>query len=315
MRGLILSKSAKDYELLCHTMALPIQDMFVCERADAVLNLSAADKSEISWVFAEPSLAIQVLHELPALKWLQSTWAGVEGLLAAGMRRDYALTNVRGLFAPLMTEYVLAHVLAHERQLFAHRQAFLERRWHNTLNGVIRGKTILLFGVGSIGAGMAQAFKALGMRVFGVMNLPREVAHVDVVGGWTDVQKLLPQADYVVNVLPNTPATQNIFDAAFFKLMAQHALFINVGRGQAVVEADLATALQSGDIAGAVLDVYRTEPLPEHHVFWDTPHLTLTSHTAAPSIPAEVFDIFKDNFERFNQGLPLKYVVDFDKGY
>jgi phosphoglycerate dehydrogenase-like enzyme len=97
--------------------------------------------------------------------------------------------------------------------------------------------------------------------------------------------------------------------------MKPTALFINVGRGQTVVEADLATALHNGIIAAAVLDVYQVEPLPENHVFWDTPNLTLTSHTAAPSFPNEVFDIFIENYRRFKRGEALIYSVDFERGY
>ena len=90
---------------------------------------------------------------------------------------------------------------------------------------------------------------------------------------------------------------------------------MNVGRGQAVVEGDLAVALSSGVIAAAVLDVYREEPLPMNHVFWDTPNLTLTSHTAAPSFPAEVFGVFAENYRRFLAGEELMHQVDFERGY
>ena len=312
MTGLIFSKAGLEYSRMAHAANVSEHDFITI---NALSELEDEHKSTIVWLLAEPSLALQVLPELPNLRWLQSTWAGVESLVTPAARRDYALTNIKGIFAPLMREYVLAHCLAFERHILAHHAAKLERRWLNDSNGVIRGKTMLIMGVGSIGAGIAEAARFMGMRVLGVVNNPRQIESIDEVGSFNDLPHLLPQADYVVNVLPNTPTTQNLVDAHFLSHMKPTALFINVGRGQAVVEADLATALHNGIIAAAVLDVYQVEPLPENHVFWDTPNLTLTSHTAAPSFPNEVFDIFIENYRRFKRGEALIYSVDFEKGY
>lgn len=315
MAGIIFSKTADIYLKLSQTHGLDVSSCMCFTDIEGISALSAEVRQQVTWMLAEPNLAVEVMDLLPNLKWLQSTWAGIERLLVTDLPRHYTLTNIKGIFAPLMSEYALTYLLAHERQLLAHHHAFTHRTWHTPTAGVIRGKTVLLLGVGSIGGGMALTFKALGMHVIGIMHSPRAVVGVDEVGGLADLTALLPRADYVINILPNTADTQNICDAIFFSHMSPHALFMNVGRGQAVVEADLAEALHSGTIAAAVLDVYRTEPLPDDHVFWHTPHLTLTSHTAAPSFPEEVFEIFKDNYERFSTGQPLRHVVDFEKGY
>lgn len=313
--GLILSKAAFEYQRFAGLSQMSMDDWWVTESLSDVRSAEESRRAGVRWLLAEPSLAVAALPLLPNLAWLQSTWAGVEVLLAPSQRRDYTLTNIRGIFAPLMREYVLAHCLAHERQLGAHEMAKREKRWLNEPNGVLRGKTMLIMGVGSIGAGIAQAARFFGMRVLGVVGRSRPISDVDEVGTFTDLPVLLPRADYVVNVLPNTPATKNVVDAHFLSMMKPSSVFINVGRGQAVIEADLAAALSNGVIAAAVLDVYREEPLPHNHVFWDTPNLTLTSHTAAPSLPIEIFGVFAENHRRFLAGEVLLYQVSFERGY
>lgn len=315
MSGLIYSKHSSKYNELCQQSQLPIHDYHCLSDSTSLSTLSEADKHGIKWILAEPTLMMNALHLFPNLEWVQSTWAGVERILGTEIRKDYVLTNIRDTFGSLMSEYLLTYILAHERELDAHRLAKADKCWHNINPGVLRGRTVLLFGAGSIGQEIARTLQFMGVHVLAVVNQPRSIEHVNEVFGLSDCDMAIARADYVVNILPNTPQTQNIFDAAFFAKMAQHALFINVGRGQAVVEADLSQALHRKGIAGAVLDVYQTEPLPEHHVFWDTPNLILTSHTAAPSFPEAVFQIFEHNYGLFTQGLPLKYVVDFERGY
>ena len=315
MKAVILSKVADAYQALAKAAEHDTRDWLVTTQVNVVLSASEAQRASVCWLLAEPALAVQVLDALPNVQWMQSTWAGVEILLAPNMRHDYTLTNVRGIFAPLMVEYLLTHMLAHERLLYAHRAAFERREWFPRGGGLLRGKTVLLLGLGSIGADMVAMFHFLGMRVQGVANTPRAVAGVAEVTDLAGVPRLLAQADYVVNVLPNTPATQDVVNAAFLKQMKPSAVFINVGRGQAVVDADLAAALHAGTIAAAVLDVFRTEPLPEAHPFWDAPNLVSTSHTAAPSVPETVFEVFNDNLNRFEHGEELLHRVDFARGY
>lgn len=312
MSGLILSKSSDRYAFLSEEKGLSAQHFISTSDPK---NLNFSDKNKITWLLAEPSLALNLLDELPNLRWLQSTWAGVEVLLSENTRKNYILTNIRGLFAPLMVEYVFTHMLAHERTLKAHYSAMSDRKWLNEPNGVIRGKTLLIMGVGSIGKGVARTAKIFGMNTLGLLNTQRQTESIDETGTMDELPQFLARADYVVNILPHTPKTQNIINVAFFNQMKPTAVFMNVGRGQTVVEDDLVAALYTQKIAGAILDVYRTEPLPKEHPFWHTPNLTLTSHTAAPSIPDEIFEIFWTNYLRFEQQKPLIYQVDFTRGY
>ena len=317
MSGLILSKDAARFAELARAQRADFT-AYTAHNLAELEALSITQNNDIQWLLAEPALAAAVLPELPNLRWLQSTWAGVEPLLALP-RRDYMLTNIRGVFAPLMVEFILAHALAYERHVMAHHRAQQQRLWFNdgrsSTAGSLRGKTLLLLGIGSIGAGVARTMRHMGMRVLGIASQSREVEDIEQVGTFAQLPELLPQADYVINTLPNTAHTQDFINAAFFAQMKPTAVFINVGRGQAVIEDDLAQALRDGVIAHAILDVYRTEPLPDGHVFWDTPHLVLTSHSSAPSFPQDIFNVFWDNYQRYNAGQPLHHVVNFERGY
>ena len=121
--------------------------------------------------------------------------------------------------------------------------------------------------------------------------------------------------DYLVSILPNTKETRGIVDEHVLNALPSHAIFVNVGRGSAVDESALLDALNQKRIAEAVLDVFEQEPLPKEHPFWDTPNLTMTFHTSAPSLPEDIARVFIENYRLYLEGKSLKYVVDFEKGY
>ncbi|MEJ5225690.1 MAG: NAD(P)-dependent oxidoreductase, partial [Anaerolineales bacterium] len=121
--------------------------------------------------------------------------------------------------------------------------------------------------------------------------------------------------DYLVSTLPNTPSTRKIINAELLAVLSPTALLINVGRGSAVDQAALIRALEMGALGGAVLDVFEQEPLPPDSPLWDAPNVFITSHTSAPSFPADIAALFCENYRRFVAGQPLRYVVDFEKGY
>jgi phosphoglycerate dehydrogenase-like enzyme len=121
--------------------------------------------------------------------------------------------------------------------------------------------------------------------------------------------------DYLVAVMPNTKATRHLVDRQLLAALPARALFVNPGRGSVVDEAALAGALSAGRLAGAVLDVFEQEPLPRDHVFWRTPNLRITSHTAALSFPEDIAPVFVDNYRRLVRGEPLLHRVDFERGY
>lgn len=268
-----------------------------------------------SIVLGDPARVVQALPQLPNLKWVQLSWAGVEPMLDAALRRDYVLTNIRGVFGPLMSEYVFSYLLAHERKIIARHDAQRAGRWDATLPGTLQGKTIGLVGVGSIGATVAATAKHFGMTVRGYTRSSEGCAHVDRYFHGNNKKAFATGLDYLVAVLPNTHDTRGIVDAAMLGALPPHAVVVNAGRGDTLDEAALVAALAGNRLAGAVLDVFPDEPLPEGHVFWRTPGVHITCHTAAPSFPSDIVGVFADNYRRFERGEPLRYQVDFERGY
>ena len=305
-RVLILSKHAAAYRSLVDAARLP--DLEIVDAPD-----DRADNVDI--VFGEPSLIAPALPQLTGVRWVQSTWAGVEPLLDPSLRRDYSLTNARGVFGPLMTEYVFGYMLAHERRMFEKHASQQAGRWDATPPGTLRGKQIGLIGVGTIGAAIARTAKHFGMRVKGYTRASASCPDVDQYFHGDERLGFASDLDYLVTIAPNTARTRKLVDAALIAALPPRAVFINPGRGSVVDEAALADALRSGRLAGAVLDVFEREPLPVDHVFWRTPRLVITSHTAALSFPPDIAPLFVDNYRRFAAGQPLRYAVNFEEEY
>ena len=301
-RLLILSKHADAYRRLVEAARLPDLEI-------------AADESACDVVLGEPALIAPALPRLSSARWVQSTWAGVEPLLDPSLRRDYTLTNARGVFGALMSEYVFAYMLAHERRLFEKHASQRARRWDPAPPGTLRGKRLGLLGVGSIGAAIAKTAKAFAMRVRGYTRSSEASPDVDEYFHGDAREAFARDVDYLVSVMPNTPATRRLVDARLLAALPPRAVLINPGRGSTVDEAALVDALRNGRLAGAVLDVFDREPLPEDHAFWTLPTVIITSHTAALSRPEDIAPIFVDNYRRFVAGAPLQYRVDFDGGY
>ncbi len=300
-RLLILSKHAEAYRRLIDSAALP------------QLAIVTDDSCDI--VFGEPSLVAPAIAGLPRLRWVQSTWAGVEPLLDPALRRDYTLTNARGVFGGLMSEYVFAYILARERRLVDKLESQRRGRWDPAPPGSVRGKTIGLLGVGSIGAALARTAKHFGMRVKGYTRGSEASADVDEYFHGGAIAPFARDLDYLVSVMPNTQATRHLVGEEMLAALPPRAVFINPGRGSTVDEPALARALRSEQIAGAVLDVFEREPLPPGHPFWTLPNVMITSHTAALSMPDDIAPIFIDNYRRLIADAPLRYVVSFSDGY
>tara|TARA_R100001244_G_scaffold259_17_gene486 strand:- start:3010 stop:3966 length:957 start_codon:yes stop_codon:yes gene_type:complete len=263
----------------------------------------------------QPDLLAKLLRQGHRPQWLQSTWAGITPLLAADLPRDYRLTRAVGIFGQVMAEYVLCHLLAHERELFARLAAQVEQRWDNRQPQSLAGRRVLIVGVGDIGLSVAHLLAPFAVVLCGVASHARVVPPFSEVAGLDALPRLAADADYVINLLPDTPATRDVYDAALFARLKPSALLINAGRGAAVVDADLVAALERGQLAGAVIDVCRQEPLPPGHAFWTAPHLLLTGHSAAPTDPRLMARLFLDNLARYRADTELRGLVDFVRGY
>jgi phosphoglycerate dehydrogenase-like enzyme len=309
---LILSRYAEEFRREIESAHLPmLEELAATKEHQEALALS----NGFDVIFGEPALIRAMLTGLPNLRWVQSIWAGVEPLLDPSLRRDYVLTNARGVFGGLMSEYIFGYLLLHERRIFQRFQAQQENRWDGSITGTLRGKIIGLLGVGSIGANLARTAKHFGMAVRGYTRSSESCRDVDKYYHGPSLLDFATGLDYLVSVLPNTASTRRIVDLPLLDRLPAHAVFINAGRGAAVDESALIDALQNGRLALAVLDVFEQEPLPPEHPFWGTPNLLVTFHTSAPSFPEDLSRVFVENYNRYIAGQPLLHLVDFERGY
>ncbi len=311
-RVLILSKHADEYRRLVEAAGLPGLEELAAAASPAEA-LALGDDFDI--VFGEPSLIREVLPRLRDLRWVQATWAGVEPLLDPSLRRDYLLTNARGVFGGLMSEFVFGYLLQHERRMIERYRAQQEQRWDASVTGTLRGKTFGLLGVGSIGSNLAGTARHFGMSVRGYTRASESCPDVDSYYHGSSLLDFADGLDYLVSVLPDTKETRYIVDASLLGRLPAHAVFVNVGRSSAVDESALVTALRTGKLAAAVLDVYEQEPLPPGHAFWKAPNLLMTFHTSAPSFPGDLACLFIENYRQYADGRAPLHAVDFEKGY
>jgi phosphoglycerate dehydrogenase-like enzyme len=258
----------------------------------------------------------------PSIRWVQHHSAGVEACLESPVIKDRGilLTNVQGVLAPTMAEHVIGMALAFGRRLteyVEHQRGGLWRR-ASTPEFTLNGKTMLLAGLGGVGTAVADRAHALGMTVIAVRNSTRPgPPSVSRVGQSEDLLSFVKEADIVVDTLPLTDETRGTFNAKVFSAMKPGTWFINVGRGETVVTADLVAALQSGQLAGAGLDVVDPEPLPPDHPLWRMPNVIITPHVAANSemnIDSRWL-IYRANLRRYLVGDRMLAVVDADRGY
>ncbi len=266
-------------------------------------------------ILGEPSRIARVVEGATVLKWVQSTFAGVEELLRPGARSDYILTGVKGVFGPFMSEYVMGYLLALERHYFTAYRNQRDRIWRRLPYKSLRGRLIGICGLGSIGRHLARTADHFGLSVWGYKRTAETVPEAERVFTGPEFGEFLSQPDYIVNTLPSTPATVRLFDETAFRTMKTTAVLINIGRGDAVDEEALIRALQQGVIGGAVLDVFEQEPLPEDSPLWTLPHVVITPHNSGFSFPGDVVALFAENYRRFSKGESLLYRINFERGY
>ena len=300
----------------------PLYAQLLGEVAPELEVLTSGDSAELSRLAADcpvwlgqPDLLATLLRQGHQPQWLQSTWAGITPLLADGLRRDYRLTRAVGIYGQVMAEFVLTYMLGHEREVLARLVSQVERKWDDRTGQSLAGRKVLIVGTGDIGQSVAQFLVPFGVKLYGIASTAREQAPFIEVAGLDQLGRLVGEVDYVINLLPNTPSTHDVYDAALFKQFKPTGLFINVGRGVAVVDADLVEALKEGHLAGAVIDVCRQEPLPQRHPFWTAWGLLLTGHSSAPTSPQLMVELFMQNVRAYQAKDALRGEVDFARGY
>ena len=297
--------------------AIPGLDVVIVEdEADAPQELTDADGA-YGWVPPE------VLPNVERLRLLQNPYAGpfVGWYYPELAEHSVTVSNPRGIYSDHIAHHIMMYMLALSRGLPYYSAAQTEGRWDTRARK--RGyvdlttSTVLINGVGGIGAEAARLCSAFGCGVIGVDPSPHGEFDGDLVAP-SELDARLPEADFVVTTVPHTPETEFMWNADRFAAMKDSAYFINIGRGMTCKLDDLVAALDNGEIAGAGLDVYEIEPLPEGHPLWQMENVILTPHIAvadAENIPERRFELILENAKRLVEGREFVNVVDKQKWY
>ncbi|MGH7123502.1 MAG: 2-hydroxyacid dehydrogenase [Stellaceae bacterium] len=258
-----------------------------------------------------------LLAALPNLKLIVSLGAGVDHLLAdATTPRHVPIARlVDPYMTEAMSEYVLTQVLRIHRQDFAYRAQQRERVWRELSQPNASERRVGVLGLGELGSDAARKLSVLGFSVGGWSRRERRLPGIETFHGPEGLVALARRSDILVCLLPLTRETEGIMDARLLAAMPKGGVIVNAARGQHLIEADLLAALESGQIAAAVLDVFAEEPLPSAHPFWDHPKVIVTPHAAAATHAPTAAAGVAENLRRLSEGRPLINLVDPASGY
>ena len=314
----------KEKILLCFPVAPAILEaakvrfpQFLWKEADG--DTEAFEIADAAIVFGKPR--DRSLEAAARLKWLQAPSAGVERLATSDVfqKGSFVLTTAAGMHESC-AQHALALLLGFSRRVALHARRQDALHWKTRdevpMPAVLTGALGVL-GLGSIGRRVCELGRALGMRTLGVSYHGTPVPEADEVHPIAALDGLLPRFDALIMILPATPETDGLLNAARLALLPRHCIVVNVGRGNAIDEPALIESLRSGGIAGAALDVFQDEPLPDNSPFYALPNVILTPHIGGnrPDYDECAFEVFLDNLERYAAGKPLRNVVDRKRGY
>lgn len=300
--------------------AAPQAQFIVTDTLEAAIAQASDADAVIGWC------DVRLLRAGPRIRWIQFLYAGVDSCVGVQQVHEgtVLLTNMQRVQAPIIAEHAMAMILALARGLDLAVAQQPARSWQpGALIGsarlrTLKGKTLLVAGLGGIGTEVAQRAHALGMRVIATRASGRTGPEfVSYVGAPEELAKLAAEADVIVDTLPLTPTTSAAFDARMFERVKHGALFVNVGRGGTVVTSALVDALQSGALGGAALDVTDPEPLPPDHPLWRAPNVIITPHISSESElgVSRVWEIARENLRRYVAGERMLSEVDASRGY
>ncbi len=286
----------------------------VLARKDAPTPAQCADTEAMLGWGAPPGL----LPQMPKLRWVQALTAGVEGWLALpDLPPQLTLTCARGTHRESMPENILGALFHLTKPYAAAVEDQKHHKWTRRVATPLNGKTLGILGLGAVGQEVARLATALRMRVIGTKRDGAALPGLAEVLPPERTNEVLAQSDFVLLLLPATPATDNFINTERLGQMKPTAWLLNFGRGHLIADADLIEAVRSKRIAGAVLDVFRQEPLPAEHPFWGTEGIVVLPHIGGghPQRDRVVARLFVENLGRFLDGQPMKEVVDRAAGY
>jgi phosphoglycerate dehydrogenase-like enzyme len=257
----------------------------------------------------------------PELKWVHVYGAGIDPLKKTGLLENgIILTNSSGLNAPFIGETVITYMLMHVKNMLFRLANQKAIQWKRSLNDTLEGKTLGIVGPGHIGSETARRAAAFGMRILATrrsFKLGEQLPNIEQTYPMSQLGEMLPQCDFVLASVNLTPETTRLFGVREFALMKKGAYFMNVARGPVVDHPALVSALRSGHLGGAGLDVFDPEPLPADSPLWSMPNVIITPHNAAFFVRQadKSTSLFCENLRRYLKGEPLLNLITPDKGY
>lgn len=254
------------------------------------------------------------------LKWIQTIRAGVDALPLDDLRKEkIVVTSGSGANAINIAEQTLAYMLMFARKLHLSMRDQDKDLWKlDEPYDEVFNKTVVMVGAGNIGTVLGKYCKALGMKTIGMRRTAKPTENMDEMVSMGQLDEAVAKADFIVNILPDTKATENMFNKAVFEKMNPKGIYINIGRGKTTDTNDLINALETKQIAGAALDVFNPEPLPADNPLWDMENVIVTPHNAgrSPHYEERAFRIFKKNLKSMlENGEVIENVVDLQQGY
>ena len=285
---------------------LPIKLSAVGIKADLSRNHAPEDTDYI--VYA-PNPKLTDFTPFTKTKAVLSLWAGVETIVTNKTLTQPLTRMVDGGLTEGMVEWVVGHTLRHHLGMDTHivnpKQA-----WTPKAPPLARNRTVGILGLGELGASCASALAALNFNVVGWSRTQKSDAPFACYAGAEGLKTVLGQADIIVTLMPNTPATENIINADTLAATKDGAAIINPGRGELIDDEALISALENGKLSGATLDVFRIEPLPKDHAYWSLPNVLITPHVASETRVATASAVVVENIARVERGEQAKYLVD-----
>jgi len=307
---LVICEDAHELAQEIERLAGSLVSIKVCASVDD----ARSEYTNESVLLGNPKMIAQILPEMPTVDWVQSSWAGVTPLMSLD-RRDYVLTGIKGVLGAQISEYVFAYLLSHELKLNQRMDEQRQRHWYEAFSGSLQAKRLCIMGTGTIGQHIAKTAKSFGITVTGLSRSGDPAPGYEKVSQVGQLNEFLQDLDYLVATLPQTADTNGLLNATSLAELPAHAYFINVGRSNVVDDAALIDALKNHKLAGAAVDVFDEEPIPQDSPLWETPQLSITAHIAAVSVPSLIAPIFLENYNRYIDQQPLNYLIDFDTGY
>ena len=272
------------------------------------------DPHTADYVIYAPNRGFQDFRPCARAKAVLCLWAGVEDILANRTLTQPLTRMVDSGLTEGMVEWVVGHVLRHHLGMDAHI-VNPDNAWHFDPPPLARDRRVAVLGLGELGSACARALAALNFPVTGWSRRPKRIDGVTCRHGQDGLESTLADAGILVLLLPLTPSTRNLLDAEAAALLPDGAFVLNPGRGQLIDDEALLAALDAGRIAHATLDVFREEPLPRNHPFWEHPKVTVTPHQASETRPGSASDVIAENIRRCEAGEPMLHLVDRAAGY